>query len=121
MAWTYEVSTRKFYHNGTYEFTGLYAGAPGFKDDPQKECVKDHGPLPRGSYTIGAPYTNHKTGKYSLNLEPHSTNNMCGRDLFRIHGDSQRNPGAASDGCIIAPLTARKKIWASGDRELIVK
>ncbi|MBF7955949.1 tlde1 domain-containing protein [Rahnella victoriana] len=121
MSWTYEVSTRKFYHNGTFQFTGSYAGAPGYKNDPTQECVKDRGPLPRGSYQIGPPHTSHRTGKYSLSLTPSSSNNMCDRDAFKIHGDSSQHPGEASSGCIVTSLTERKRIWASGDRELTVK
>lgn len=36
-------------------------------------------------------------------------------------GTSRNHPLDSSEGCIIAPLSVRKSIWTSGDRELIVK
>lgn len=120
MAWTYEVRTKRFYHNGTFRFEADYAGAPGYKNDSAFECLKDRGPLPRGSYTIGEPRITGKTGKYSLPLSPHSSNAMCGRNAFLIHGDKLSAPGEASTGCIVIGLSSRKNIWTSGDRELIV-
>lgn len=56
----------------------------------------------RSTYTIEAPHYNPKTGKYSLRLIPDAANVMCGRSAFLIHGDSNANPGKASNGCIIA-------------------
>ncbi len=121
MTWVYNVAENKFYRDGAYQFDGLYAGAPGFKNDPQYQCLKEKGALPNGTYSIGSPYNSPHTGSYTLALTPRSSNNMCGRDAFRIHGDSRRTPGGASNGCIVASLVRRKEIWDSGDRELIVK
>ncbi|MDX7993443.1 tlde1 domain-containing protein, partial [Xenorhabdus littoralis] len=53
--------------------------------------------------------------------EPSQSNNMYGRDLFRIHGDSRARPGEASEGCIIVGKEARREIIDSMDRELIVE
>lgn len=121
MSWEYEVSTAKFYKNGIFEYQASYAGAPGYKNDSAFECVKDNGPVPRGRYAIGSPYNSAYTGSYTLSLNPNSRNNMCGRFAFKIHGDSKARPGLASNGCIVAPLAVRQKIWLSGDRELIVR
>lgn len=121
MAWEYNVREHRFYHDGTPAFFANYAGASGYKDDPAQECVKDNGPLPRGRYTIGEPHNYPHTGKYSLSLIPDSANSMCGRDAFKIHGMSSKRPLDSSNGCIIAPLSIRKQIWASGDTELIVR
>ncbi|WP_312242225.1 tlde1 domain-containing protein [Pantoea sp.] len=93
----------------------------GYYDDPAQECVKNKGPVPRGKYTIGAPYKSLRTGIDSFPLIPADENNMCGRSDFLIHGDSIRYPGRASHGCIVADYKVRKKIWDSGDRELIVE
>ncbi|PLR36687.1 tlde1 domain-containing protein [Chimaeribacter arupi] len=121
MTWEYEVTSCLFYRNGTPKHRALYAGARHYYNDPSKECVSDKGPLPRGKYTIGAPHYSEKTGKYTLDLTPHSSNAMCGRFAFKIHGESARNPGGASQGCIIAVFSVRKDIWDSGDRELVVR
>lgn len=121
MTWVYEVRTNKFYRNGSYQFTAMYAGAPGYKNNPQYQCLKNKGALPNGSYTIGPPHHSTHTGSYSLSLTPHKSNNMCQRSDFKIHGDSMRYPGTASQGCIVLPFKQREEIWKSGDRELIVK
>lgn len=107
MSWEYDVKEHKFYLDGVYQFDADYAGASGYKNDPAHECVKNSGPLPRG--------------KYTLSLTPYSTNDMCGRDAFKIHGKSSQHPEDSSEGCIIAPLSARRSIWKSDDTELIVK
>lgn len=120
MAWEYDVATHTFTRNGE-KHSAEYAGATGYKNDSSQECVKNKGPLPRGTYTIGAPHNSAHTGKYTLNLTPNMSNAMCERAAFRIHGVSRKHPLDSSEGCIIATLTVRKDIWASGDRELVVK
>lgn len=121
MEWEYEVATRKFSLNGTYQFSARYSGRPGYYDDSTKECVAGKGPIPRGVYTIGKPFTHPKTKAWTMRLTPGINNNMCGRDSFMIHGDSQSHPGEASDGCIIVILANRKKIAESRVYKLIVK
>jgi hypothetical protein len=121
MTWEYDVRKAEFYKDGVFMFNSEYAGTIGYYNDPAKECVKNKGPLPRGKYTIGAPYNSTKTGPYTLPLIPDSSNNMCGRDEFRIHGDSRRDPGTASEGCIILIIKHRKKIYSSKDTDLLVK
>jgi hypothetical protein len=46
--------------------------------------------------------------------------NAHGRTGFLIHGDSRRNPGNASEGCIILNRSAREAIANSGDATLEV-
>ena len=121
MTWEYDVREAKFYKDGVFQFKSEYAGAIGYYNDPANECVKNNGPLPRGKYTIGAPYNSTKTGPYTLPLIPDCSNNMCGRNEFRIHGDSGKHPGAASEGCIVTDFNTRRDIWNSNDRELLVK
>ena len=55
MAWIYNVITKKFSRNGDYKFSAEYAGSPGYKDNPDDECVKNKGLLPRGNYHITGP------------------------------------------------------------------
>ncbi|WP_426727910.1 tlde1 domain-containing protein [Enterobacter cloacae complex sp. 326A8] len=95
MSWEYNVKEHKFYLDGVYQFDADYAGASGYKNDPSQECVKNSGPLPRGKYTIGSPHNSAHTGKYTLSLTPYSTNEMCGRDSFKIHGKSSLHPDEA--------------------------
>lgn len=120
MAWIYNVITKKFSRNGDYKFSAEYAGSPGYKDNPDDECVKNKGLLPRGNYHITGPIAVHPTaGRYVIRLTPHSGNSMCGREVFLIHGGNGR--GTASNGCIILMRGYREKIIESGDKELIVQ
>lgn len=118
--WVYKVREKALYYNGNFISSG-YSGAVGFKDNPENECLKDKGPIPRGKYTIGKPFNHPKTKAYTMRLTPSSSNNMCGRDAFMIHGDSTKKPGTASNGCIILPLSIRKLICAKNDPHLSVE
>ena len=99
-----------------------YAGNGAGLNNPNMQCVKDVGPLPRGIYTIGEPFTHPEKGEYCLRLSPDAANEMCGRDGFLIHGDRIDAPGQflASDGCIIMARSVRVFIAQSGDKELWV-
>lgn len=120
MTWFYNVKTRRFEKDGVFRFKAEYTGAPGYKDDPEKECVINKGPLPRGKYLISDPIFKHATaGKYVLRLTPHPDNNMCGRSGFLIHGDNE--DGTASKGCIVLLRKFRKEIVDSADKELIIR
>lgn len=122
MAWTYNVMLKTFKHNGNYKFKALYAGAPGYKDNPEYECLSNKGPLPRGKYKIvGFPFKHKKAGLFTLRLEPDRGNSMCGRDGFLIHGDNQKEPGTASNSCIVLPRRFRENIWGSNDKMVIVE
>jgi len=121
MPWIYKVNEKKFYLNGAFQLSAQYAGAVGYKNNVEFECIKDKGPHPRGTYRIEYPTDVGSTGPYSLPLTPLTATKICNRNSFRIHGDSIREPGAASSGSIIAVREIRRKIWDSGDRELIVK
>lgn len=55
-----------------------------------------------------------------MNLDPDSSNNMFGRDAFRIHGDNSRGDQSASQGCIILHPNIRNQISNSGDNILHV-
>ncbi|MEK9496610.1 tlde1 domain-containing protein [Photorhabdus sp. P32] len=118
--WVFKVNSGKLYHNGTFIAEG-YSGAVGFKNNTANECVPFKGPLPRGSYKIGPPHYSVKTKAYTLSLIPDSSNSMCGRGAFKIHGDNRKHPGTGSDGCIVLSLSIRKQIWVSGDHDLMVE
>lgn len=121
MTWVYDVRKKTFTHNGVYQFSARYAGAPGYKDNPDYECLINKGPLPRGKYRIvGTPFTHSRAGPYTLKLQPYRENDMCGRAGFLIHGDSIKDPGNASNGCIILAPDYRRKLFKSGDHEIVV-
>ena len=120
MTWFYKVKTRNFEKDGAFQFKAKYAGAPGYKDDPEQKGVLNKGPLPRGKYLISDPILKHPTaGAYVLRLTPHPDNKMCGRSGFLIHGGNGK--GTASKGCIILHPKFRKIIAESGDKALVIK
>lgn len=122
MTWVYNVRSKKFTWNGEFQFEARYAGATGYKNNPDYECIVNKGPLPRGRYRIvGVPFTHKIAGPFTLRLEPYSSNSMCGRAGFLIHGDSKKFPGEASNGCIVLLPNYRKRIWDSSDKEVIVE
>lgn len=121
MPWVYKVSAHTFYLDGVYKFNAEYSGRPGLMNDSANECISDKGPIPRGTYTIGAAFYHHKTKAYTMRLTPFIENQMCGRDGFMIHGNSVAHPLDASDGCIILNLSERKIINDSTDKILVVE
>ncbi|MDX7999369.1 DUF2778 domain-containing protein [Xenorhabdus sp. Reich] len=119
MVWTYHQYSGDLYHNDKLVYRGGYSGKGKHKNNPSSESVRGKGPIPRGRYTIGG-YTSSK-GPMTIILEPCNCNNMYGRNLFRIHGDSRETPGEASEGCIVVGPDARREIISSIDRELVVE
>lgn len=87
-----------------------YSGseAKGGKNNPSAQSEPNVGPIPRGKYSIGEPFTG--PSPFSLRLTPDPANQMFGRDGFLIHGDSVAEPGTASHGCIILPRPIRERI-----------
>lgn len=115
--WTFKISNGTLYHDGVV-IGSAYSGAPGDVDNPADENVADHGPIPEGWYTIG---TEQETPTpVALPLTPDSTNTEYGRSDFLIHGDSIKQPGTASHGCIITARAIRETIRDSGDNRLQV-
>lgn len=118
MAWIYSQTLGTVWHD-TEEVGIGYSGKEGGCNKPMSETKVGYGPIPRGLYRIGAAYKHPRLGSCTMNLSPvgHTAH---GRTAFRIHGDSGRTPGAASEGCIILPLAIRKAIDNSNDKELFV-
>ena len=117
--WIYEQSTGMFYLNGVGKGIG-YAGNGIYKNNPAAESVKNHGPLPRGIYTMEPPIDTKTHGPFVMWLIPDPANQMFDRSGFGIHGDSVVDPGTASEGCICTARQTREKIWRSGIRILKV-
>jgi len=118
MPWEYAQSTGKLKHNGLLIATG-YAGKDKGKNNPSMEAFPFLGPIPKGLYTIGNPRNTSNRGPHVLDLIPKG-HKALGRSEFLIHGDSVKNPGKASEGCIIMPRLVREKIAKSGDKLLKV-
>lgn len=91
-------------------------------NNPAMQNVPKVGPLPCGSYTLGAPMNSATTGPYSIPLIPDSANEMFSRSGFFIHGDLLGHVGehAASEGCIIMPLAIRQQAYHSGEPLYVV-
>lgn len=121
--WKYsQLSGAKFDPEGKLIAHG-YAGGncgknPEGRNNPNLDCVRQVGPLPRGMYTFGEPIDHPHLGKMAIPLIPDATNEMHGRSAFYEHGDNKT--GTASEGCIIMPLWVRKLVIASSDKRLLV-
>jgi hypothetical protein len=101
--YTYSQSGHHFYgpaYDGSYIDTyGCCSGQSGScRNNPSCQCKVSVGPLPQGTYTLGNMYT-FKGMPYCYDLYPSSSNNMCGRAGFLIHGGSCS--GNPSEGCIV--------------------
>jgi len=101
--YTYSQSGHHFYgtaYDGTWiDTTGCCSGQSGSpRNNPSCQCKVSVGPLPQGTYSLGNMMT-FKGMNYCYELYPSSSNNMCGRSGFLIHGgDCSGNP---SEGCIV--------------------
>jgi hypothetical protein len=117
---TYEQITGRLFRDGVLVGLG-YSGHGEGRNKPAWQSVSCVGPIPQGKWKIvGPPLDLPSHGPYVLRLEPDPTTDTRGRSGFLIHGDSLKNPGGASLGCIILPHTIRELVWLSGDRELEV-
>lgn len=101
--YTYSQSAHRFSgaaYDGTWiDTAGCCSGQSGScRNNPSCQCQVSVGPLPQGTYSLGNMFT-YKGMSYCYELYPSSSNNMCGRSGFLIHGgDCSGNP---SEGCIV--------------------
>jgi hypothetical protein len=117
--WRWDQSAGELTRNGTFYGKG-YAGFGTGKNSPSMQAAKGIGPIPRGKWLMTGVKDSPNTGPFTIVLEPFPDTQTFGRSAFRIHGDSIRNPGTASHGCIILPRALRNRIWGSGDHEIEV-
>lgn len=120
--WTYSQRTSLLKREGVEIATG-YSGYALGKNNPALQQVHDIGPIPRGSWLIGAPEHVQDVGPHGpfvLRLSPKDGTETYGRAGFLIHGDSVAHMGTASHGCIILPRHTREEIAATHDTELEV-
>ena len=115
--WKYVQSSGDLFLNGQYMETGYSGAVPDGKNNPDKECVRNVGPIPRGYYNIGAA----RVGPTPITLPLTADKpNYCntGRSGFLIHGDNSTS--TASEGCIIMSRGLRQTIADSKDKRLLV-
>lgn len=117
MTWEYHQGTGTLLRDGKFEGTG-YSGTGIGRNNPAQEAMQAIGPIPKGKYKIGMPYSHPHLGPRTMNLDPEPGTDTHGRSLFRIHGDNARND--ASHGCVILGPTLRELVARSGDHELLV-
>jgi len=92
-------------------YSGSLSG--GGYNNPSLQHVRNNGPIPQGTWNAaGVRETLHGQPQSNvIVLESAPGNNRLGRDNdFLIHGDSRRNPGDASQGCVIAPPDVRQTL-----------
>jgi hypothetical protein len=117
--WMYNQTDGTLLHDGEQVGEG-YSGFGDGKNNPEMQNVHDVGPIPSGTYEIGNPHDTDTHGPHVMALTPADGTDTFGRDGFLIHGDSVKNPGTASHGCIIMPRAVRDRISQSGDTTLQV-
>ena len=101
----YYISSGKFvFPDGST--TTCYSGVPEYRNNPSAINIKNKGPIPTGAFYI-TDVTSSK-GPNTIVLQPDGSNDMYGRDNFRIHGDNSSNN--ASEGCIIMGPSGRQKV-----------
>jgi len=114
--YTYSQSGHHFYgtaYDGSnIDTTGACCGQSGScRNNPSCQCQVSVGPLPQGTYTLGSMCT-FKGMSYCYELYPSSSNSMCGRSGFLIHGGGcSSNP---SEGCIVIESESTRYMIKSG-------
>lgn len=89
MPWIYRQNTGRIEHDGTLAGVG-YSGRGRGKNNPSRQNEAMIGPIPRGTWTIGAPFTHPHAGPYAMRLTPtHTFTWHCYLPPLRLH-DSRR-------------------------------
>lgn len=123
MAWTFKIAEGVLLHNGLVICDTAYSGYGAHANQPADESLKNLGPIPEGTYTIGPPECcDHPGphGPYVMHLAPNAGTSTFGRSGFMLHGDNSESNHSASRGCIILPKPVRVVIGQSGDDQLEV-
>jgi hypothetical protein len=123
----YEVLTGQLFDAAGKLLGTGYSGKDPYKNDPSAEGMEGAGPIPRGNWKlVSLELTTPLHGPYVIVLEPDADTRgrviSHGRDpsSFRIHGDSLKTPGSASEGCLIIGRPIREQIWTGTDHDLEV-
>lgn len=119
--WTFKQSTGELFNPDGMLLAEGYSGHGADVDRPDTQSIPDMGPIPEGTYTIGAMELEHpKLGPIVMPLVPDPENEMFNRSGFFLHGDNSKMDESASEGCIILPRFARERVAESADRRLQV-
>lgn len=106
MSWIYSQTSGNLWNpDGQMVGTG-YSGYGDGKNNPKMQHVRDVGPIPQGWYLIRETTTT--CGPITVVLEPLDPDVMFDRNNMRMHGQTAKNMGKASKGCIIQPPLVRK-------------
>lgn len=117
--WTYNSSNGTLSHDGQIVGEG-WSGHDDGRNDPSMESHPNLGPIPRGTWEIGAAVNTESHGPVVMPLTPAADTITFGRGGFLIHGASILDPDESSKGCIILPRPVRLEIAASTDKTLEV-
>lgn len=125
MTWKWDQSAGELTRDGSFIAKG-YSGRGRGKNNPSMQAAVGIGPIPAGRWRMVAVKNSLNTGPFTITVHAidgtpnDDRHDDTGRGAFRIHGDSIRDPGNASHGCIILPRVVRERLWASKDREIEV-
>lgn len=119
IVWAYKQTTGELLFNGKVVAKG-YSGHGEGLNNPEKESVRDVGPIPRGEWNMGDAFKHETKGPLVIRLSP-AGHKAHGRDGFLIHGDNSKMDRSASNGCIILAKEVREKIAKSGAKKLVVE
>ena len=82
--WKYEQESGAIIRpDGSLLAVGYSGRVPGGRNNPDKQCEKNVGPIPRGYYTIDPPASKPKK-PYYMPLTPNPGTDTCGRDAFKF-------------------------------------
>jgi hypothetical protein len=112
----YFQTSGRLFHNGRSISRG-YSGKGRGKNNPALQGLRGIGPIPQGDWRMVGIRNHPQLGPLCITVfaldepTPDDWHEETGRGLFRIHGDSIRQPGNASSGCIIMPRDIRAYMW----------
>jgi hypothetical protein len=114
--YTYDISSHRFsgtaFDGSHIDTSGCCCGQSGScRNNVDCKCKVSVGPLPPGTYTLGNMQT-FKGMNYCYQLYPSSSNSMCGRSGFLIHGGGCS--GNPSEGCIVIESESTRYLIKSG-------
>lgn len=116
---TYSQSFHTLRRDGVILSTTGHSGNGEGLNDPDKQCIHNVGPLPRGRYKIGKWINHPHLGPLSAPLIPQTDGSgslawLCGRGGFWIHGPD------FSEGCVVQIHDIRLALSNAGDEFLDV-
>jgi RHS repeat-associated protein len=118
-AYIFDVRAGRFYGIDGTVSSRAYAGRHEGLNNPDMQAVHDMGPLPTGTYTLGANKNRHKAAD-CFRLTPSPGTDTMDRGGFWIHrGNFRQPPGNSSKGCICLPDEIRQ-LLRPGDTVTVV-